>query len=86
MATAPIWQARGVFFNEMPMRFYGSTPLAYSACFDQRDAVTRMVTGVRYSLVVFFETEPLDASLNPDRDPMRSDSPSPTPRPRGTAE
>lgn len=32
-------QATGVFFNEMPMRHYGGTVLAYACCFDLRDAV-----------------------------------------------
>ena len=36
-------QAGGVFFNEMPMRNYGGTPLAYALCFDLRDAVTRLL-------------------------------------------
>lgn len=34
-------QARGSFFNEMPMRFYGGTALAYSCVFSLRDAVRR---------------------------------------------
>lgn len=36
-------QAAGVFFDEMPMRFYGGTPLAYACCFDLRDSVERML-------------------------------------------
>lgn len=40
-------QATGVFFEAMPMRFYGGTPLAYACCFEQRDAVTAMLaTGI----------------------------------------
>ena len=36
---APAVQCSGVFFNEMPMVFYGSTALAYACCFDCRDAI-----------------------------------------------
>ena len=32
-------QADGVFFNELPMQFYGGTALGYALCFDLRDAV-----------------------------------------------
>ena len=36
-------QAEGVFFNEMPMRFYGGTPLSYACVFDLRHAVRAML-------------------------------------------
>ena len=36
-------QAAGVFFDEMPMRFYGGTPLAYACCFDLRESAEKML-------------------------------------------
>lgn len=35
-------QASGVFFNEMPMRFYGGTALSYACCFDLRQAILKL--------------------------------------------
>ena len=35
--------ASGVFFNDMPMRFYGGSPLAYAASFELREAVRTML-------------------------------------------
>ena len=40
----------GVFFNEMPMRFYGGTPLAYACCFDLRECVQQMLESGLVSL------------------------------------
>ncbi len=40
-------QACGVFFNDMPMRFYGGSPLSYASCFELREAVrTLLDTGL----------------------------------------
>jgi hypothetical protein len=36
-------QATGVFFESMPMRFYGGTALAYACCFELRGAVLAML-------------------------------------------
>ena len=36
-------QSHGVFFDEMPARFYGGTALAYACCFELRSAVVRML-------------------------------------------
>ena len=36
-----LWsQARGPFFDDLPQRHYGGTPLAYAACFGLRRAIT----------------------------------------------
>ena len=35
--------ASGVFFNDMPMRFYGGSPLAYAASFELREAVRALL-------------------------------------------
>jgi len=37
-------QAHGVFFDGMPMRFYGGTALAYACCFELRSAVLKMLS------------------------------------------
>ena len=37
-------QAYGVFFNDLPMRFYGGSPLAYAACFELREAVQQLLS------------------------------------------
>ena len=36
-------QAQGVFFHDMPMRFYGGTLLSYACCFDLRRAILELV-------------------------------------------
>ena len=36
-------QAAGVFFNDLPMRFYGGTALSYACCFNLRQAVLAML-------------------------------------------
>lgn len=36
-------QAAGVFFDELPMRFYGGSPLAYACCFQLRRPVQKML-------------------------------------------
>ena len=36
-------QAQGPFFDELPQRYYGGTPLAYAACFGLRRALTTLL-------------------------------------------
>ena len=37
-------QAAGVFFHDMPMRFYGGTILSYTCCFDLRKAMVELIS------------------------------------------
>ena len=44
-------QATGVFFDDMPMRMYGGTPLSYACCFDLRKAILSFLqTGLARSV------------------------------------
>ena len=36
--------AQGIFFDGLPMRYFGASPLAFACCFDQRDAVIALLS------------------------------------------